>query len=410
MSFKSTVHPYLLQIMKAAMKEGASDIHIKAGIMPVIRLLGKLQPLSPEFGVITPHEIDEMIESLLDEEQKYFFRINKELDLGVGVTGLGRFRLNIFRQRGSSRIVIRNIPFKVPQLKELNLPPILQKIANFERGLVLITGVTGSGKSTTLAAIVDQINRTKNKHILTIEDPIEYLIRDRKSIITQRELGVDALSFSVSLRAALRQDPDVILIGEMRDKETIETALTAAATGHLVLSTLHTLDARETVNRILAVFEPHQQMQIRLQLASVLNAVVSQRLAKKADQSGFIPATEVMINNTRIKEMINDPQKTREIPLAIAEGRTSYGMQTFDQSLIDLVRSGLVTMDQALTLSNNPEDFKIHISGISNHNQNRSWNAPPPHEGQNNEWNKIQDVELDTQYVKSIFDKKKRRK
>lgn len=352
------------EILKMAMKKGASDVHLKAGIMPVIRRHGILRPLSSRLPTLSGEEIDKMAMEIMDDRIREKFLAEHEVDMGYGISGLGRFRVNVFRQRGTTRMVIRNIPHLVPSIKDLNLPEVVEKIASVERGMILVTGVTGSGKSSTLAAIIDYINRNKNKHILTIEDPIEFLIRDRKSIITQRELGVDATGFASSLKAALRQDPDVILIGEMRDMETIETALTAAETGHLVLSTLHTLDAQETINRIVAAFNPHHQHQIRMQLASVLKAVISQRLARRRDKSGFVPAVEILINNSRVRDMMEDPDKTKYISQAIEEGQVSWGMQSFDQSLMDLIDKKLISFEEALALSTNPEDFRIRYSGV----------------------------------------------
>lgn len=355
----------LVEILSLALKKNASDVHLKAGLVPVIRRHGKLRPLEQGLPQLTSTQIEDMAMGILDEEQKRTFVNHKEVDVGYGVTGLGRFRINIFRQRGSVRMVIRNIPFNVPSLAELNLPDILTQITDSERGLILVTGVTGSGKSSTLAAMIDQINNTQNAHILTIEDPIEFLIRDRKSIISQRELGLDTTTFGAALRAALRQDPDVILIGEMRDKETIEIALTAAETGHLVLSTLHTVDAKESINRILAVFEPHQQDQIRRQLASTMKAVISQRLARRKDKSGFVPAVEILLNNQRVKEMIEDPERTKDLHIAIEEGKDHWGMQSFDQSLMELLSKDLIEYDEALKLTNNPEDFQLRAAGIA---------------------------------------------
>lgn len=354
----------LNEILTAAVQKGASDVHLKAGLVPVIRKHGRLRPLFAEHPPISNTELEQMISEIMDEEQAKAFRVRKELDLGYGVSGLGRFRVNIFRQRGTIRLVIRNVPHKVPTLTELNMPQVLSSLTKLERGLVLVTGVTGSGKSSTLAAMIDQMNAERNLHILTIEDPIEYLIRDRKSIVSQRELGHDTNSFSSALRSALRQDPDVILIGEMRDRETIEIALTAAETGHLVLSTLHTVDAQETINRILSAFEPHQHQQIRLQLGSVLKAIVSQRLATKADHSGFIPAVEILINNARCREMIETPDRTRDIIRVIEESRETFGMQSFDQHLSELVQSKAIEYDEALLLSTHPENFALKFRGI----------------------------------------------
>ena len=352
------------ELLKLAMQKGASDVHLKAGIIPVIRRHGALYSLSSKLPKLSGEEIDKMAKEVMDDQTQKKFLSEHAVDMSYGISGLGRFRMNIFRQRGTTRMVIRNIPHTVPSLEDLNLPKVVEKIASIERGMILVTGITGSGKSSTLAAIIDSINRHKNKHILTIEDPIEFLIRDKKSIITQRELGVDATDCAAALKAALRQDPDVILIGEMRDIETIETALIAAETGHLVLSTLHALDAQETVNRIISVFNPSHQHQVRMQLAAVLKATISQRLARRKDNSGFVPAVEILINNTRIREMIEDPSKTTDISQAIEEGQVSWGMQSFDQSLMGLIDKNLISLEEALSLSTNPEDFRIRYSGV----------------------------------------------
>lgn len=392
----------LEDLLKLAMQKGASDVHLKAGIMPVIRKHGALRPLAANLPPMTGEQIDEMAKELMDERQLRHFEEFHEADLAYGVSGLGRFRINAFRQRGTTRLVIRNIPHQVPSFTDLNLPEAVAKIAQYERGLILVTGVTGSGKSSTLAAMIDDINRKKNKHILTIEDPIEFLIRDRKSIITQRELGVDSTSYARALRAALRQDPDVILIGEMRDRETIEIALLAAETGHLVLSTLHTLDATETINRILANFEPHQQHQIRLQIGSVLRSVISQRLCRRSDRSGFVPAVEVLVNNPRIRELIENPNKTKEIHQAIEESQVAWGMQSFDQSLMDLLTSGKIDFDEALRQSTAPEDFKIRYSGIVSMDGKKWGESTEYRQRVNDAWQGLTEVEIEeTTEVKS---------
>ncbi len=384
----------LEEILTLAIKKEASDVHLKAGLVPVIRKHGKLRPLQQGMPQLTNQDIEDMAFAIMDQDQRNAYLQNKDLDLGYGLSGVGRFRVNIFRQRGSTRMVIRYIPFQIPSIDELNLPEVIKRIANFERGLILVTGVTGSGKSSTLAAMIDHINSTKNKHILTIEDPIEFLIRDRKSIISQREFGVDTRSFSTALRAALRQDPDVILIGEMRDCETIEIAMVAAETGHLVLSTLHTVDTQESINRILTVFEPHQQNQIRLQLASVLKAVISQRLARRKDKLGFVPAVEVLINNARVREMIEEPSKTKDLRLVIEESKDTVGMQSFDQSLMDLVGHGLVEYDEALRLSSHPEDFQLHYSGVISGNQ--EWSESNKMKSRlRDEWEQVGNLEFD---------------
>ena len=361
----------LNEILQVALRGGASDIHLKAGLPPMFRVDGQLVPLK-DGKRLPPEEVARMAFGIMNEFQKEKFKSTNEVDLAYGVPGLGRFRVNVFQQRGTIGAVLRVIPFKVMSVKDLLLPPVLEKIALEERGLILVTGTTGSGKSTTLAAMIDHINATDTNHIMTVEDPIEFLIRDKRSIVNQREVGVDTMSFSQALKSALRQDPDVILVGEMRDLETIETALTAAETGHLVMSTLHTLDATETINRIISVFPPYQQKQVRIQLASVLRAVVSQRLVPRADGKGRVAAVEILKATTRVKELIEDKDRTKEIPDAIAQGHIAYGMQTFDQSLMSLVKQGLVTYQEALRQTSNPDDFALRFQGISS-TSDSSW-------------------------------------
>ena len=296
--------------------------------------------------------------------QREVFKKKNDIDLAYSVPGLGRFRCNIFIQRGTIGLVFRVIPMRIPTIEELHLPDVLKKISMEPRGLILVTGTTGSGKSTTLASMMDNINTNKTEHIMTIEDPIEYLHRDKRSIVNQREIGNDTESFSKALRAALRQDPDVILVGEMRDFETIQTALTAAETGHLVLSTLHTIDATETINRIISVFPPYQHKQVRMQLASVLKAIISMRLVPKIDGKGRVPAVEVLIATAMIKDCILDPDKSKMIPDVIAQGALHYGMQTFDQSLFNLYKGGLISYEEALRRATNPDDFALKVKGI----------------------------------------------
>ena len=354
----------LNEILKVAIKGGASDIHLKTGLPPLFRVDGALVPLR-DGDRITIEEMKAMAFSMMNPVQKARYEEDREADLAYGIPGLGRFRVNIFQQRGTIGIVLRVIPFGVKTTEELNLPEIVKKISREHRGLILVTGTTGSGKSTTLASMIEQINSERTSHIMTIEDPIEFLIRDRRSIVNQREIGVDTHSFANALRGALRQDPDVILVGEMRDFETIETALTAAETGHLVMSTLHTLDATETINRIISVFPPYQQKQVRLQLSTVLKAVISQRLVPRADGKGRVPALEVLVSTGLIRELISDKERTKEIPDAINKGYTTYGMQSFDQSLMQLVKEGLVTYEEALKNVSNPDDFALRYRGIA---------------------------------------------
>ncbi len=351
-------------LLKIAVESGASDLHLKVGSYPMMRVAGMLTPASEEKR-LTHEDTVTMAASIMSAAQRQKFKEAQEVDLAYSVQGLGRFRCNVFQQRGTIGIVLRVIPFGIRTIDELGLPPVLARIADEDRGLVLCTGTTGSGKSTTLAAMVDHINNTRCTHVVTIEDPIEFLHRDKRSIVNQREVTVDTHSFAQALRSALRQDPDVILVGEMRDFETSETALVAAETGHLVLSTLHTLDATETINRIIAVFPPHQQKQVRLQLASVLKAVISQRLIPRADGLGRCAAVEVMVTTPFIRDCIVDKEKTHLIPGAIAAGTSQYGMQTFDQSIFSLYEQGIVSYEEALHWATNVDEFKLKVQGIA---------------------------------------------
>jgi len=350
-------------LLKIATERKASDLHLKVGSHPVIRVNGKLIPLA-ELARLTQEDTIAIAFSIMSGRQKQKFKDHFEIDIAYSVPGLGRFRVNIFQQRGTVGLVLRVIPAKILTFKELLLPPVVETISNEVRGLILVTGTTGSGKSTSLAGMIDYINSTRTEHIMTIEDPIEFLHRDKKSLVNQREVEVDTKGFAGALRSALRQDPDVILVGEMRDYETIETALTAAETGHLVLSTLHTLDATETVNRIISVFPPHQQKQIRLQLAAVLKAVISQRLLPRADDRGRVPAIEVLRATGYIRDCIENKEKTKLIRDAIAAGTSQYGMQTFDQSIYTLYKRELITMEEALRRATNPDEFKLKLQGI----------------------------------------------
>jgi twitching motility protein PilT len=352
------------ELLKTAAQAGASDVHLKVGSYPMMRVNGLLAICSEEKR-LERADTEAMADAMFTDELREKFRKAQEVDLAYSLPGVGRFRCNVFQQRGSIGLALRVIPVRVKPIDELGLPPVLKRIAAEERGLVLVTGTTGSGKSTTLAGMIDYINSTRSAHIITIEDPIEYLHRDHLSIVNQREVKVDTESFSHALRSALRQDPDVILVGEMRDHETVETALLAAETGHLVFSTLHTLDATETINRIIAVFPPHQQRQVRIQLASVLKAAIAQRLLPRADGLGRVPAIEVMIATPFIRDCIIDKDRTALIHGAIASGTSQYGMQTFDQSIFSLYQQGFVTLDEALRWASNVDEFKLKVQGIS---------------------------------------------
>lgn len=354
----------LSELLKTAMQHGASDVHLKVGSTPVLRISGELVPLTSEPKLTQPDAI-KIASAVMSPSQFESFKKKNDADVAYSLPGLGRFRCNLYVQRGTIGLVIRIIPFKTPTLEETNLPEVLKKIAMEERGLVLVTGATGSGKSTTLAAMVDYINMNKTRNIVTIEDPIEYLHRDKKSIISQREVGNDTESFSGALRSALRQDPDVILVGEMRDYETIQTALTASETGHLVLSTLHTVDATETVSRIISFFPPYQHNQVRFQLSSVLKGIISMRLMPRADGKGRVPAAEVLVATSTAKDCILDSDKTKQLPNVIAQGKIHYGMQTFDQSIFDLYKMGMINYEEALRAASNPDDFILKIKGIS---------------------------------------------
>jgi twitching motility protein PilT len=353
----------LNELLKTTFEKKASDLHVKVGVPPILRIDGRLVPLETEKRT-TQEDALTVALSIMNTVQKARFKEKNELDMAYAVPGLGRFRVNVFQQRGSVGMVFRQVPAKILNFDDLMLPVVLQKVAGEQRGLILVTGTTGSGKSTTLAAMIDYINTTRTANIITIEDPIEFLHRDKKSIVNQREIGSDTFSFSDALRSSLRQDPDVILVGEMRDFETISTALTAAETGHLVLSTLHTLDAAETINRIITVFPPYQQKQVRMQLASVIKGIISQRLVARADGNGRVPAVEVMLGTLSVREAIIDDAKTRQVPTIIAQGITHYGMQTFDQSLLMLYKKGHITYDEALLTASNPDDFALKVKGI----------------------------------------------
>ncbi len=343
----------LLQIM---VERGASDLHLKAGSPPVVRVDGELYMLGED--KIMPEGMKDYAAAIMSDKQITIFSDQNEIDFAYGVSGVGRFRVNIFRQRGSISIAMRQVVSKIPGFDELRLPQVIKRLSLEPRGMVLVTGTTGSGKTTTLAAMIDYINQNVRRHIVTVEDPIEILHSDNKSMINQREVGIDTRSYSTALKYVLRQDPDVIFIGEMRDLETVRTAITAAQTGHLVLSTLHTIDVSETVNRIIDFFPLHQQKQVRILLAGSLRGIISQRLLPRADGKGRVPALEIMVMTKRIRDLVLDADQTHKIEEAIRDG-DYYGMQTFDQSLLALYRDGLVTLQDAAQMASNPHDFKL---------------------------------------------------
>jgi twitching motility protein PilT len=350
-------------LLAAAVERRASDVHLKPGSAPILRVHGRLVP-QVDLDVVTAELMDRVARRILPERLHTQLKDGREVDVGYNVPGLGRFRVNMFLALGVVRAVMRAIPSKKPRFEELGLPPVLGRLAVEQRGLLLVTGVTGAGKSTTLAAIIDYMNRHRNDHILTIEDPIEFTHDDVNCVITQREIGHDSPSFAHALRAALREDPDVILVGEMRDPETMAVALHAAETGHLVLSTLHTLNATETINRIIATFPPHQEQQIRNQLAAVIQGVVSQRLIPRLGGEGRVPAVEVMIGTAAIRDCIRESKRTAEIPGFIVQGASQYGMQSFDQCLLTLYRDGVITYETAKETASSPDDFDLKVRGI----------------------------------------------
>ncbi len=348
-------------ILEKMIKMEASDLHLKVGLPPILRIHGRLAPLN--MSPLTVDDLRKIAASLMTKENQQKFVAKKEADFAVGIPGLARFRVNVYIQRGSIAIAMRTIPHTIKSIDELNLPPILKDLAMSPRGLILATGTTGSGKSTTLAAMIEHINQNTAKHIITVEDPIEYLFRDKKSIISQREVGTDTLSFASSLRYILRQDPDVIMIGEIRDVETMDIALKAADTGHLVLSTLHTLNAAETINRIISFYPPYQQQHVRVLLAATLVGVISLRLLPLKDGKGRIPATEILVSTATIREYLLDEVKTLKIPQAITEG-DQYGMHSFDQCIMTYYKQGLIDYETAITNATNPDEFKMRLKGI----------------------------------------------
>ncbi|MDD4856549.1 MAG: PilT/PilU family type 4a pilus ATPase [Candidatus Krumholzibacteria bacterium] len=353
---------HIKKILEEMINQGGSDLHLKAGLPPVVRVDGKLQHLSLDRP--SPKDLEEIASQILTPSQKDRFTKTREVDFAFGVSGLARFRANFYVQRGSIAMVFRHVPVNIKSVDELGLPAVLKELALKPRGLIFVTGTVGSGKSTTLTAMVNEINKTANKNVITVEDPIEFLHHDEKSIINQREIGSDTSSFHEALRHILRQDPDVILIGEIRDALTMEIALMAADTGHLVFSTLHTVDATQTINRVISFFPPHQHQEIRYLLGATLVSVVAQRLIPVKEGKGRVPAVEVMIVTSSIREYIIDPEKTPLITQAIREGVSSHDMQSFDQSLMKLLSDGKISMEEALKNSSNPHEFSLRLKGI----------------------------------------------
>lgn len=351
---------------KAAITEmvekGGSDLHLKVGRPPTVRIAGDLHPLSQQ--PLKPEELKALAEQIMTPRQVKEFAEHKEADFAIGVPGVGRFRTNVYQQRGTLAYVFRAIPYELLSIADLNLPKVLGDLALKPRGLILVTGITGSGKSTALAALINHINQNRQCNIITIEDPIEFLHRDGKSNISQREVGSDTLSFDAALRHVLRQDPDVILIGEIRDKITLETAMKAADTGHLVFSTLHTTDATQTINRIISFFPPHEHETVRSLLSTSLEAVISLRLVPTVEEGGRVPACEILINTAAVHDNIRDSEKALEIPDLIREGTTQYGMQSFDQSIMHWYNKGVISKEAALFYSSNPSEFELRLSGV----------------------------------------------
>ena len=373
-------------ILEETIARKASDLHLKAGIPPVVRIDGKLTKL--DFEKPSTKDMQDIADQILSPGQRKKFMEEKEVDFAFGVPGLARFRANFYVQRGSIAMVFRHVPVKIFGIDELLLPAVIKKLCMSERGLIFVTGTVGSGKSTTLAAMVREINETTNKNIITVEDPIEFLHHDKKSIVNQREIGNDTQSFHEALRHILRQDPDVILVGEIRDAETMEIALKAADTGHLVLSTLHTMDATQTINRVISFFPPHQHQEIRYLLATTLRSVISQRLIPLAGKVGRAPAVEVMVVTSAIREYIIDPEKQELIKQAIKEGVSSHGMQSFDQSMMKLLTEGMISKEEALRNSSNPHEFELRLKGIQS--------------ASDKSWDQFEKVEADTETSREL--------
>jgi twitching motility protein PilT len=350
-------------VLRQMLDENASDLHLKVGCAPTLRVDGQLKTLN--MPSLRSDDMKALADQIMPPKRRREFDEVKEADFALGVPGIGRFRVNAFQQRGTIAYAFRVVPFQAQTIAELNLPPVVEQIALKPRGLVLVTGITGSGKSTALAAMIQYINQNRSANIITIEDPIEFLHRDNKARINQREVGTDTATFEQALRRVLRQDPDVLLVGEIRDLPTLDTAMKAADTGHMVFSTLHTTDATQTINRILSFYPPHQQAEVRFLLASALEAVISLRLIPRSDKAGRVPACEVLVNTAAVRDNIRDMSKSLNIPELIAEGTMQYGMQSFDQSLMNWYKQGVISYENALYYATNPSEFALRVEGVA---------------------------------------------
>lgn len=354
----------LAGVLREAMSLGASDVHLKARQHPVLRVRGQLLPLEG-WSPLDPRNLEQIAAAMMNPRQRERFERDGGVDVQYAVAGIGRFRASIFRARATVGIALRVVPYEPPTFEELHLPAVVAKLAMEPRGLILVTGPAGCGKTTTLAAMIHHMNQHRTDHVVTIEDPIEYVFEDRSCIITQREVGLDAPGFAEALRICLRQDPNIVMVGEMRDLETMRTVLTLAETGHLVLSTLHTITAGETVNRIISEFPPAHERQIRQQLAQVLRGVICQRLMERSDEPGLIPAVEVLVGTLTVQRCIEDPTRTGQIPQVIAEGRDTYGMQTFNQSVLDWYQKGMVSYEEARRNASSRTDFEVEVERLA---------------------------------------------
>jgi twitching motility protein PilT len=359
-------------VLQQMVQNNASDLHLKVGRPPTLRIDGHM--VSLDLPALKQEDLRSLAEQIMAPKNIKEFSEQKESDFALAVPGVGRFRVNAYQQRGTIAYALRTVPFQAKTIAELNLPEVCERIALMPRGLILVTGITGSGKSTALASMLHYINQNRHANIITIEDPIEFLHRDIKSSINQREVGTDTNSFAQALRRVLRQDPDIILVGEIRDVDTLDTALKASETGHLVFSTLHTTDATQTINRILSFYPPHQQTEVRYMLSTALRAIVSLRLVRRADKKGRVPAAEILVNTEAVRDQIRDMSKSLNIPQLIREGAVPYGMQSFDQSLMNWYQKGVVSYDDALFAATNPAEFSLRVQGIAG-SSDTSWDT-----------------------------------